>query len=155
MSKKTLVKEKRKIVSERKRASFVLLGCFLVLLGVFGFEIAKNMTVIGNKNYQLEIMDSEEERITGLSRRQKLERKVGMLFVFDDVSKQCMWMKDMNFSLDIVWLDNDGKIIAIEENIEPKTYPKSFCYDNAKYVIELNSGEVKKADIRIGQIVKL
>jgi len=142
-------------VSERKRASFVLLGCFLVLLGVFGFEIAKNMTVIGNKNYQLEIMDSEEERITGLSRRQKLERKVGMLFVFDDVSKQCMWMKDMNFSLDIVWLDNDGKIIAIKENIEPETYPKSFCHDNAKYVIELNSGEVKKANIRIGQIVKL
>jgi uncharacterized membrane protein (UPF0127 family) len=49
-------------------------------------------------------------------------------------------MKDMRFSIDIIWLDEAKKINMIKSNIEPATYPESFCSADTKYVIELNQG---------------
>ncbi len=142
-------------MSERKRAFLVLLGCLLVILGVIGLRVSNNSTKIGNNDYQLEVVNNGAERALGLSGRQSLAQDSGMLFVFGEVSKRCMWMKDMNFALDILWLDESGRIVAIEENVTPDTYPNSFCHDNSKYVVELNTGDVRNYNISIGQIVKL
>jgi uncharacterized membrane protein (UPF0127 family) len=42
-----------------------------------------------------------------------------MLFVFEDSAKYSFWMKDMKFLIDIIWLDNDGKVVHIEQNLQP------------------------------------
>ncbi len=100
--------------------------------------------------YSLEKVTTNEARIKGLSDRSELKPQTGMLFVFTTPRQQCIWMKDMKFNLDIIWLDETKKINKIEQNVSPATYPSSFCADNTKYVIELNSGDIAKLQLNVG-----
>lgn len=80
----------------------------------------------------------------GLSDRKSMPSQNGMLFIFDRSSQQCMWMKDMKFSLDIVWLNDKKKIIRIARDLSPNTYPTSYCAEDTRYVIEVNRGVAAK-----------
>jgi uncharacterized membrane protein (UPF0127 family) len=101
---------------------------------------------------QIEIADSPEERRLGLSGRSGNDNYSGMLFVFDDINKQnCFWMKDMKFSIDMVWMNAYGEVVTVSENIPPETYPETFCPDSdAKYGLEINSGNADKLQIVVG-----
>lgn len=104
----------------------------------------------------LEVASTNSARTLGLSGRREMARSHGMLFDFARAGEYCMWMKDMHFSLDILWLNDDKEIVHMIENVTPDTYPKSFCGpETARYVIEVNSGIVKSADLRIRQRLKL
>lgn len=97
------------------------------------------------------------ERIQGLSDTPYLPDHVVKLFIFDNSSYHSIWMKDMNYSIDIIWVDEDKTIVHIEENVSPDTYPdESFTTDvPAKYVIETVAGFVGDNDVEIGDIVTL
>lgn len=101
--------------------------------------------------FSLERVETNEARAKGLSGRDNLAPGSGMLFVFDSPAKQCIWMKDMKFNLDIVWLDESKKVTKIEKDVRPDTYPASFCADNTKYVIELNAGDAAKLGMSTGK----
>ncbi|MFO0920733.1 MAG: DUF192 domain-containing protein [Candidatus Saccharimonadales bacterium] len=104
----------------------------------------------------LEIANTDATRVMGLSGRENMEENSGLLFVFPKPGKQCIWMKDMNFALDIIWLDSDKKITAIKKDVKPESYPDAFCpSDDAKYVIELNSGVSSRAGLQVGQKISL
>ena len=63
----------------------------------------------------------------------------------------CFWMKEMNFNLDIIWLNNLKKVDYFQKNLSPLTYPKLYCPPlNSRYVLEMNSGFVNKQHIHIG-----
>jgi uncharacterized protein len=80
----------------------------------------------------------------------------GMLFDFGAPDQYCMWMKDMKFSLDMIWLNEQKEIVSLVENVSPQTYPKSFCGPKtAWYVVEVNAGIVSAADLRVGQRLNL
>ena len=100
--------------------------------------------------YDLELADTNEKRMKGLSGRAYWPGNQGMLFIFDQTEEQCFWMKDMKFNLDIVWADVQKKIIKVQENISPSTYPDSFCANNAKYVLEFNQGFASKYGLKAG-----
>lgn len=109
----------------------------------------------GNKRYRVEVANDEQERKRGLSGRQALAGDEGMLFVFSRPGFHCIWMKDMRFALDIVWLDAQKRVIQILEQVGPDTYPESFCPARpASYVVELNAGQVQAAGIKPGQVVQ-
>lgn len=113
-----------------------------------GFKDAK----IGSQTAVLEVSDTPEKRKLGLSGRQFLPQYQGMLFVFDNSGRQCIWMKDMNFSIDIIWADADKTVTHIEADVSPQTYPRTFCGGLApsRYVIELNSGTAAQAGLKTG-----
>lgn len=74
-----------------------------------------------------------------------------MLFVFDISDLYGFWMKDMRFSIDIVWIDADWKIVGVERNVTRTTYPQIFVPKiPIKYVLELPSGEFEKLGVDIG-----
>lgn len=101
---------------------------------------------------KLEKVTTEAGRIQGLSDRLSMPQNRGMLFVFDESGQQCMWMKDMHFGLDMLWLNENKEIVKIAENATPDTYPNSFCSEiPAKYVLELNSGLAQKSGLKLGQ----
>ena len=79
----------------------------------------------------------------------------GMLFVFERPSRQCMWMKDMKFNLDMIWLSPSRKVLRILKDVSPDSYPKGFCADDTSYVIELNSGASDKLGLRVGDYTEL
>lgn len=96
---------------------------------------------------------AEQER--GLSGRYGLADNSGMIFVFKQPDKQCMWMKDMRFNLDMAWFDQDKKVTKLAKVISPDTFPESFCADNTKYVIEMNSGQADELGLHIGDSMQL
>ena len=105
----------------------------------------------GDKKVNVEISDIDCKRIAGLSGRKELKQDMGMLFIFDDEASHGIWMKDMNFPIDIVWLNSDEEIVAIKKNISPDTYPAVFGSDvSSRYVLEFPSGFADENNLQIG-----
>lgn len=90
-------------------------------------------------------------RAQGLSGYGSLDVDKGMLFIFPSLKVQGFWMKDMNFPLDIVWIDSDRKIVGVDSNISPKTYPKTFFSPSKiQFVLEVNAGIAEKLGLMTG-----
>ena len=99
----------------------------------------------------VEIADTPQARQTGLSGREMLGENTGMLFVHENPGIQGYWMRGMRFPLDFVWLDDDMRVVGVEENISPETYPEVFYSPNpVRFVLETNAGWVEKNNILIG-----
>lgn len=91
------------------------------------------------------IVDTDEKRMRGLSGMKTLPNDTGMFFVFDTSGKYGFWMKDMLFPIDIIWLDEDFKIITVAEDIFPNSYPQVFYPERAaRYVLEVTSGVAER-----------
>lgn len=99
----------------------------------------------------VETVSTPAARQQGLSDRDSLPRSSGMLFVFESPQDACFWMKDMRFSIDMVWIDSNKRVVKIMEDVSPETYPESFCPESpAQYVLEVNSGDAKRNNITVG-----
>lgn len=104
---------------------------------------------------QLEIVRTPDDLAKGLSGRSELNEYAGMLFDFRSIGRHCMWMKDMAFSLDMVWIDAEKRITAIQESVAPESFPETFCgTDNDRYVLEINNGVVDELGIAVGQLLR-
>lgn len=109
---------------------------------------------ISNITLNVEVADTDMERTRGLSGKERLDENDGMLFVFDKEGYYGIWMKDMNFPIDIAWLDKDKKIAHMEENVLPETYPKVFNSPiPSLYVLEVSAEFLGKNNIKIGDLV--
>lgn len=139
-----------------KPVVFVLATLAIVFLPLIFYKPPTNTLVLDGQAYTLEIVVSAEERKKGLSGRESLAANEGMLFVEAKPNIACFWMKDMNFAIDIIWLDDKKIIRHLEERLSPKTYPKSFCPPvKTKYVVELPSGSIDKYQLAVGQKLPL
>lgn len=102
------------------------------------------------------IADEPAEHKQGLSGLEELNEFEGKLFIFDQPDYYGMWMKDMNFAIDIFWIDNDLRIIHIEENVTPDTYPDSFASDApARFVLETNAFFARDNNLQVGDVVRI
>jgi len=145
----------------------------LLLLGALGMVLA--LYVRGDVAYWF-IADNDTEVITfnektplrvtvieeradlqrGLSGRKNLAPTEGLFFVFPEDAYHGIWMKDMLFSIDIIWLDSKGTVLDIEHNVSPNTYPKVFePRTPARYVIETNAHFAESFVIGVGDTVTL
>ena len=103
--------------------------------------------------FNVELADNPEERSGGLMFRQELEENWGMLFLFDEESKYPFWMKNTLIPLDIIWIDDDYKIVFIKENAQPckeNACPNIIPNKKAKYVLEINAGIADKIGLEVG-----
>lgn len=75
-----------------------------------------------------------------------------MLFVFDKEDTWGIWMKDMQFAIDIIWADRTGTIITIARNVTPDTYPQAFYASEPRaiYVLEVPAGFTERQGIAEG-----
>lgn len=102
------------------------------------------------------VADTMTKRIQGLSGTPFLPDNVVKLFAFGVAGTHSIWMKDMNYSLDILWLAEDGTIVHIEENVAPESFPESFSSpEPAWFVLEANAGFVAQHEIAVGDDVIL
>ena len=112
--------------------------------------------VIGGTPVLASVADTVPERIQGLSNTPFLPENVVKLFVFGAEGAHSIWMKDMNYAIDILWATRAGEIVHIEENVTPETYPESFSSPApAWYVIEASAGFVAREGITLGDEVKI
>lgn len=112
---------------------------------------------IGTVGLDVTLADSPEERKQGLSGTERLRDLEGKLFLFDTADKHGIWMKDMNYPIDIVWIDEDFSIVHIVSNASPDSYPKTIFYPDtpARYVLEVNALFVDNYQLEIGQKLTL
>jgi len=114
---------------------------------------SKTTVRLGDAVLNARIAKTRDERTKGLSGTDKLAVDEALLMVYDDESQWSIWMKDMNYPLDIVWLDAHKKVVHIVKNAPPDSYPQTFVpKNNAKYILEMNSGLVEEKSIRVGDV---
>lgn len=95
-------------------------------------------------------------RAQGLSGRAALAAGEGMLFVFERSDYWGIWMKDMRFSIDIVWLDEEGRVVGLEAEAAPGSYPDVFVPPlRARYVLELPAGAAARYGLAEGTKIVL
>jgi len=145
-------------VNWRKLTTWLVI--LIVLAGIAGAayyallpQLRPHVTVhIGDGVFAAQVANTEAAREKGLSGTLNLRSDQAMLFVFDSDGKWPIWMKDMNYPIDIVWLDSNKKVVYIVKNAPPESYPyEQFTpKENARYVIELPSGTVSQKSIDIG-----
>lgn len=131
---------------------FVIIGLWL------NVTLRETGTIItaGNQSFSVEIADTDSEREQGLSERDNMALNHGMLFDFKQDGKWQMWMLKMRFNLDMAWLDENGKVVYMRENLTPDTFPNVFIPDvDARYVLEVNAGSLQAAGVKLGDTVRL
>jgi len=145
-----------------KRHAFkIILGVFAAIISV---TVIKNFTEVkiktisvGDRKIEAEVVKSEEERALGLSGRDSLCDGCGMLFIFPQASFHGIWMKEMKFDIDILWI-NAGKIIGITRSVPapgPGDGLPSYQPPQAiDVVLEVPSGWALKNGISVGDLVK-
>jgi hypothetical protein len=114
----------------------------------------KRTVSIGNKKLLGIIADSFLKRMIGLMYRSNLPKGTCMLFMFQNQGRYGIWMRNMKFPIDILWLDANKKVVWIEENARPAGALEFNSYlpeTEALYVIETTAGFVKRNIIKIGQ----
>ena len=144
-----------------KNLFFLVLGLIVVLGSIFLFfkspledGYKTKVIKIGDISITADIANTPERRAEGLSGRKTLPEGTGMFFIFDKPDWYGFWMKNMNFAIDIIWIDGDLRIVDADKEVTPDTFPKIFYPNQAvKYVLELPAGSINKDRIDIGQVV--
>lgn len=136
----------------------ILIFGIAILLIIFFLVInfKKPMICIENKKcFNVFLATNSETRQIGLSNYGSLDENFGMLFIFQEENIPSFWMKNMNFSIDLIWIDSDNKIIGFEKNMNKCLENCSLYYpDNLiKYAIEINSGLINKYNLKINDSV--
>jgi uncharacterized membrane protein (UPF0127 family) len=100
-------------------------------------------------NFMVQIADDDDERTVGMMFRDNMDESQGMLFVFPDNSVRSFWMKNTYIPLDIIFLDENMKIINVSRNAQPlDTINIHRSLQAAKYVLEINGGTYEKLNIK-------
>jgi uncharacterized membrane protein (UPF0127 family) len=130
-----------------------VIGAIIGGLVLYDSHTSKRCDIkLNHQCFVLKYALSDTQKNKGLSGRESLPQDTGMIFIFDQAGKQYFWMKDMKFALDIIWLDSSKRIVGIEKDVQPDTYPDKFTAQKpAQYVLEFNSGTANKAGLELGQ----
>jgi len=119
------------------------------------------LVAIGEASWPVELAITPEERSQGLSGREVLPQGSGMLFVFEGDQHLSFWMRDMNFPLDMVWIESSCHVVDVTRGApipEPgqslSDLPRFSPSQAARFVLEVNAGEFDGMDASIGEAVR-
>lgn len=114
------------------------------------------LVIAGRVKVTVEVARSSVEQIRGLSGRPDLKPGHGMLFVYDRPQPVSIWMKDMRFPLDILWI-RGGRIVKIEKRAPPLAPhgPERTYTATAELVLEVPAGFTDRERIQLGDTVRI
>jgi uncharacterized membrane protein (UPF0127 family) len=173
MAKKQIKQTEQKSNAAKKKISLQTIVIAVLALAVIGFFIVNNFIThepkveyytftkegeltftdsLGNlkSKIDLEIADTEYERELGLMNRNEMKENQGMLFIFPDLSLRSFWMRNTLISLDMIFVNDQKKIVTIHKNtkiLSDQSYPSS---EPALYVVEVIAGYTDKHNIKVG-----
>ena len=111
-------------------------------------------TSMGKFNFTIEVADTPKKKNRGLMFRTKMPADHGMLFVNKKSKIMYMWMKNTPLPLDMLFLDQDGRVRHMVESTLPFSTKIISSNTKVRYVLELNAGIVRATGIRKGQRLK-
>lgn len=104
---------------------------------------------------EVELMLNDAHRARGLMYRTSLDDEKGMLFAWTKPDYRSFWMRDTCIPLDMLFIDTDGYIAGIAENVPPMNDESRGIDCPVTYVLEVNAGFTRKHGIRPGQRVHI
>lgn len=139
----------------RRWANSVIFGVFFICIAVVVFFWTQgdaSRLTIGGHDYKATVARTEAARERGLSGTDNLPTNEAMLFIFPRDAEWSIWMKDMKYPIDIVWLDTAKKVVHLVKDAKPESYPNTIFRPGVttRYVIELASGTIERTGIKIG-----
>ncbi|MBI3932167.1 MAG: DUF192 domain-containing protein [Acidobacteria bacterium] len=114
------------------------------------------LTLPSGKVLEAEVMVRDEDRAMGLMFRPSLSQDRGMLFVFEEADFHGIWMKNCKFPIDILWLDDERRVVHVEQGAPPCRAEPCPVYQplrRASYVVEINSGQARREKATVGSTV--
>ena len=141
---------------------------FISILGIFlGSIVAKSKDIVsfkktslvidtakGSKKFNVELAIEDKQHSQGLMYRRTLASNAGMLFDYGYLRRVSMWMKNTYIPLDMLFLDQAGKITHIVQRTIPHSLTTISAKGLVRAVLEVNSGTVSKLGIEIGDTVR-
>jgi uncharacterized membrane protein (UPF0127 family) len=115
-------------------------------------EIKKDSTT--TIKLDIEVADNEYKRQTGLMYRTLLDEKQSMLFIFEDEKQRYFYMKNTYIPLDIIFINEDKKIVSAVENAKATDETSLPSSEPIQYVLEVNAGLFKKWGLEVGDQIK-
>ncbi len=156
---------------KRQRPGRALLGFLCLGLALAGFwtaaapaaeavaagkgePMATGLVILpGGEEIIVELAVSTSQRARGLMFRDQLPEGQGMLLVFSSSDFRSIWMKNVRFPLDLLWVDKSGRVVHFERSVPPcaeEPCPSYMPLRKASAVLELNAGSIEKWGIDFG-----
>ncbi len=117
-------------------------------------EFPRGTVMVDDVPIEVQIADDEPRRVRGLMFQDQMPMDQGMIFVFPQLGLYSLWMLNMQFSLDMIWFDQNGNVVHIEKDVPPcktaleiTTCQSIVPEDEALYVLEVTSGFVDQNNI--------
>ncbi len=148
-------------MKEYKSLAAISVVAFLVLAISYTFSSNKAHAPVVEQSptapLRFEIVRTPEAQARGLSGRKEVPSGYGMLFVFQEKKSYSFWMKEMLVPIDILWVEDDGTILGVEDSVTPESYPDTVftAPSPVHLVLELRAGEARKRDLHVGGHVGL
>ena len=138
-------------IKTRSSLAALLLAAFCIAARAQG--VPQDLPAItlnaGMHNIRAAVAQTPDQRQTGLMFRREMAPHEGMLFVFDQASPQCFWMKNTLLPLAIAFLADDGTVVNIDE-MKPQSLDSHCSSKPVRYVLEMNQGWFAKRGIKAG-----
>ena len=138
-----------------KKLLIGLLGCVFSLCQVVHAQDAPQMNLprvkigAGLHLIDAQLATNSQQRATGLMFRKEMPASEGMLFVFEQASEQCFWMKNTLIPLTAAFIADDGTITNLAD-MKPQTTDSHCSAKPVRYVLEMNQGWFGKKGIKAG-----
>jgi uncharacterized membrane protein (UPF0127 family) len=132
------------------------LALLLAMLGASDGPAVIPVTLPSGKVLRTEVMVKDEDRQMGLMFRPSLPPDRGMLFLFARPGLHGIWMKNCRFPIDILWLDEDRRVVHLEESVPPCATDPCPTYEplrQASYVLELNARQARREKAVVGSVL--
>ena len=113
------------------------------------------MTELGAGMFRIEteVAATNADRQLGLMNRKSMPLQHGMVFVFPQQARHCMWMKNTLLPLSVAFLDDDGRILNIED-MQPQTEDSHCAASPARFALEMNLGWFRERGIKPGDLIR-
>lgn len=120
------------------------------------------------EEFELELAVDSDQRAQGLMEREEIEEHGGMLFIYPEEGQRSFWMKNCLVDIDMVFLDDEGRITATHEakkELPQQPGESEWDYEDrlkrhpsrrpSQFVIEVKAGAIKRLGLKAGQMIEL
>ena len=136
--------------------ALAVIGLVIIGTRVVNSDIKDNIPVsIGTKTFRADLAVTDHDRQKGLGGTDELSHSEALLMVFEHEDKWSIWMKDVDYPIDIVWINDNKQVVDSVKSAQPDSYPSKYVpRRDARYVLELPEGSIKQYGINVGSSIK-
>ncbi len=103
--------------------------------------------------FEVEMASTPDQRAQGLMFRRSMDPMAGMLFIYEQPEQRAMWMKNTIIPLDMLFIDEGGVIVRIQQRTVPYSLQAIYSGQPVTAVLELNAGTTSRLSIKPGDRV--